>query len=502
MDVASDGWTGPLIVEWDTELRGGDPLRFPGYRAALRDAAGESVRSGLIDVAGVRCALVEVRFEHFGGSMGSVAGEKVVRAFSRATDQGLPVLGFVASGGARMQEGMLSLVQMARTASAVSSHAAAGLLSLGVLRSPTTGGVFASWGSLLDVRAVEPGATIGFGGPRVVAQVTGCLPPATSHNAESAHQAGLVDEILAPGEQPLWAAAALGGADRPLELPPGRPRVPAPATRTPSSAWETVSRVRDRERPSGLEWAAALCSSWVELHGGDPVIRAGLAVIGGRRVVVVLMDRHAEGRLGRPLPAGFRLAQRAVRLADRLGLPVVTLVDTPGAEPGPVAEADGIAGEIARTLQALAQLRTPSVCVCVGEGGSGGAMALAHTDRLLQLEGAVFSVIAPEGASVILWRDASRAPEAADSLRLTAADLLELGLVDEVLPDGGPSAVERVRAAVLRALEEAVPGDRLDRVDGATRGWLHSGRWTGHARRGSSRTHPSTETLALSERKI
>jgi len=473
--MASDGWTSPLIAEWDTELRSGDPLRFPGYGATLRDATGESVRTGLIEMAGVRCAVIEVRFEHFGGSMGTVAGEKVVRAFTRATDQRLPVLGVIASGGARMQEGMLSLVQMARTTSALSRHAAAGLLSLGVFRSPTTGGVFASWGSLLDIRVAEPGATIGFGGPRVVAQVTGSLPPATSHRAESAYRAGLVDAILPPEQQPLWVAAALGGACRPLELPAGRPGIPTLRRSVPSSAWEVVSQVRDPGRPSGLEWAAALCSSWVELHGSDPVIRAGLAVIGGRRVVVVLTDRHAEGRLGRPTPAGFRLAQRAFRLADRLGLPVVTLVDTPGAEPGPEAEADGVAGEIARTLQAMAQLRTPSVCLCVGEGGSGGAMALAHTDRLLQLEGAIFSVITPEGASVILWRDASRAPEAAYLLRLTATDLRELDLVDDVLPDGGPTAVDRARSAIVHALDTAVPGDRLDRVDRATRSRLRSG---------------------------
>jgi len=495
--VASDDWTNPLIAEWDTELRSGDPLRFPGYGAALRESTGESVRTGLIEVHGVRCALVEVRFEHFGGSMGTVAGEKVVRAFLRATDDRLPVLGVIATGGARMQEGMLSLVQMARTASAVSAHAAAGLLSLGVFRSPTTGGVFASWGSLLDIRAAEPGATIGFGGPRVVAQVTGSLPPATSHRAESAYQAGLVDAILGPEEQPLWAAAALSGAARPLVPPPGRPCIPSSPRPLPSSAWEVVTQVRDRARPSGLEWAAALCSSWVDLHGSDPVIRAGLAVIGGQRVVVILMDRHAEGRLGRPTPAGFRLAQRALRLADRLGLPVVTLVDTPGAEPGPEAEADGIAGEIARTLQSMAELRSRSVCLCVGEGGSGGAMALAHTDRLLLLEGAVFSVIAPEGASAILWRDASRAPEAASLLRLTSQDLRELALVDGVLPDGGAGAAHTARAAILDALEQAVPGDRLKRVDHATREWLRSVRTTpSGVALASADTGPTTPNLA------
>jgi acetyl-CoA carboxylase carboxyl transferase subunit beta len=191
-----------------------------------------------------------------------------------------------------------------------------------------------------------------------------------------------------------------------------------------------------------------------------------LAELAGRRLVVVALDRYAAD--GRLVPAGFRLVQRAAALADRLRLPFLTLVDTPGAHPGRSSEADGIAGEIARTFAALDALSSSTVCVCVGEGGSGGALALGHTDRLLLLQHAVFSVIGPEGAAAILERDAGKAPELAEKLKLTSHDLLALGIVDEVVAE----TVEDVRMAVSRALHDAQPGDRLRRVDAATTRWV------------------------------
>jgi acetyl-CoA carboxylase carboxyl transferase subunit beta len=197
------------------------------------------------------------------------------------------------------------------------------------------------------------------------------------------------------------------------------------------------------------------------------VVRAGLATLEGRRLVVVVMDRFADE--GRPRPAGFRLAQRAIALAGRLGLPLLTLVDTPGAHPGAGSEDDGVAGEIARTFAAMAELPTASVAVCVGEGGSGGALALAHSDRFLILEHAVFSVIAPEGAAAILERDAQKAPELAERLKLTSADLLELGIVDQVVPELDPEVLAK---AVASALDLAEPGERTRRIDAATARWL------------------------------
>lgn len=458
---------GTPMREWDTGLSSADPLDFPSY---VPTGDRESVRTGVVRIGGVRCAIVESRFDVFGGSMGVVAGEKVARAYRRATDARLPLLAVVRTGGARMQEGMLSLVQMGRTADAASAHSRAGLLSVASFRAPTTGGVYASYGSLTDLRIAETGATVGFGGPRVVEHVTGVAPPSGSHTAESALVAGLVDHVGEAREHESWTAVALGSAERVPVLPPGRTlaSVAFGGEREPKGAYQTVLRARSRIRPSGLEWAAVLCSSWLDLGGADRTLRAGLAVIGGVRAVVVAMDRHAEGTVGRQGPGAFALAQRAVRMADRLGLPVLTLVDTPGAEPGPEAEAGGVAGEIARTLRELAELSTPSVALVVGEGGSGGAMALAYTDRVYMLEGAVFSVIAPEAASVILWRTPNRAEEAARHLRVTAPELADLGLVDGVLGERGASAVGTVRSTLVAALQQAVPGDRSRRLDEAT----------------------------------
>ena len=466
----------PLAEEWDRELASADPLGFPGYAEALATSPGESIRTGLVASQGVRAVLIQSDFEIFGGTMGSVAGEKIVRSFRRAVDRRLPVVAVTSTGGARMQEGMAALIQMPRTVAAVDEHARSGLLSAIVYRSPTTGGVFASWASLLDVRAAEPHATIGFAGPRVVRQITGEAPPAWSHTAESAHAAGLVDALVARADQVAWVNAVLGSADRPLAgAYPGRIPATVPAE-LPSSAQQAICQARSRSRPSGLEWAWALCSSWVELKGPDPAFRAGLARILGERVIVVAMDRYADGRgAARPGPAAYRLARRAIGLADRIGLPLLTLVDTPGAEPGPAAERDGIAGEIAATLQAMSRLRGPSVCICVGEGGSGGAMALGHADRLFMLPSSVFSVISPEGAAAILYRDPSRAGELAGPLKLTSAELIGLGIADGVLPELAVDSIGCLQQAVTGALSIALPGDRDRRIAKATRSFIAAG---------------------------
>jgi acetyl-CoA carboxylase carboxyl transferase subunit beta len=450
----------PLVETWDGDVpsASSDPLSFPRYAEQLERAGGrESVVTGRT----ASYALIEGCFDVLGGSMGAVHGERVVRAFERAAASRLPVVVVSTSGGARMQEGMVSLIQMARTASASRRHAAAGLLQVGVYRAPTTGGVFASYASLVDVRCASPGATVGFAGPRVVEQTLGSPLPDGSHSAESALAAGLVDAVVPVDDQAAWVDTALGLRDVPLPAPsprlgdwhpPGRPITQSP--------WGEVLAARDLARPTGIDWAARLCSSWTELHSTDPTVRAGLATFEGRRVVVVASDRYAAD--GRPAPAGFRLAQRAFGLAGRLGLPVLTFVDTPGAHPGAASEADGIAGEIARTFAAMATLPVPSVSVCVGEGGSGGALALAYADRLLIQEHAIFSVIAPEGAAAILERDAERAPVLAERLKLTSSDLLRLGIVDAVAPE------DDVRAAVVDALGSARAGDRERRFDEAT----------------------------------
>ncbi|MBW3615940.1 MAG: acetyl-CoA carboxylase carboxyl transferase subunit beta [Actinobacteria bacterium] len=443
----------PLQTEWDAEVLGGDPLGFPGYTPPEE----ESVLTGRTQWY----ALIQGRFDVLGGSMGVAHGERVVRAYRRAADARLPVVVVATSGGARIQEGMLSLIQMARTAAAASSHAGAGLLQVAVLRGPTTGGVLASYAGLADVRAAEPGATVGFAGPRVVELVTGTRLSSASHTAESAYRTGVVDAVVSRPRQPAWVEAALGlGSEG-----QGSGQGPAPPVRpTPPTggAWSEVRQARHPARLTGWGWAQHLCSQWTPLHAPDPCIRAGMATLQGRRLVVIAMDRN------RPGPSGYRLARRAISLAARLGLEVLTLVDTPGAEPGPEAESAGIAGEIASTLAAMAHLPVPTVSVCVGEGGSGGALALAFADRLLMLEHAVFSVISPEGAAVILDRTDRTAPERAEQLKLTSTDLLSLGIIDAVIQET-PAAVAR---AVARALGDARRGDRHRRFDAATVGWI------------------------------
>lgn len=464
----------PLREEWDSELRSGDPLGFPGYAEKIEAAGRESVRAGLAD----GFVVIEGDFDVLGGSMGLVHGEKVVRAFDRAIELVLPVVVITRSGGARMQEGMVALAQMARVSAAIARHQAAGLLSIAVHRSPTTGGVFASYGSLCDLRAVEAGAVIGFAGPRVVAQTTGEAVGDASHSADSALAAGLVDAVLEPDEVGSWVSTALGGGGGRVST--HRPPTPLRAVEAvepdnelddgsaESEAWQEISRARAMGRPSGVHVAAELVDSWTEIGGGrDRALRAGLATIEDQRAVVIATDRYSTH--GRPGPAGYRLAQRAIGLAGRIGLPLVSLVDMPGAEPGADAENDGIAGEIARTFAAMATLTSPSISVCVGEGGSGGALALATADALLIQQHAIFSVIAPEGAAAILRHDAGQAREVAPLLKLTSEQVVELGVADAVVADTTGAVVDEVRAFLADAPS---PGRRIARFDAATEHWL------------------------------
>lgn len=473
-----------VVAWWDPPTLGADPLGFPGYRDQLDAQAGaESVVTGRT----AHYAFVAGDFDVFGGSMGAVHGDRVVAAYDRARAETLPLVVLAASGGARMQEGMVALVQMARTAAAAQRHADAGLLQVAILRSPTTGGVFASYAALAAIKAARAGATIGFAGPRVAEEMLGAPLPAGSHTAASAYAAGLVDAVLEAHEEAGFIERVLGLRDE--AVPPRRPvptgAITAPAGDAPAgderaghepdepvdpagplSAWAVVRAARQASRPTGIDWAHALCASWTELAGTDPTVRAGLVTFEGRRAVMVATDRFAAD--GRPGPAGFRLARRAARLAGRLGLALITLVDTPGADPGAASEAGGIAAEIAQTFALLAGLPVPVVSCCVGEGGSGGALALAFADRLLVQERAFFSVIAPEAAAVILHRDAARAPELAGALALRGADLVRLGVADAVVGEG----LVELRAALVDALGTARPGTRLERFDAATRAAL------------------------------
>lgn len=491
-------WDGP-----SSGVVGDDPLGWPDYaetraRARLESGCVESVVTGDAvlrgDATRSRLAVVASAFEFIGGSMGLAAGERIVAAYDRAREERLPVLVLARSGGARIQEGMVALVQMARVADAARRHADAGLLQVAYLDSPTTGGVYASIVSLADVVWAAPRALIGFAGPRVVELTTGERLVDDEHTAESAAATGIIDAVLTPGEARDALAILLAAIRRPKRRPNhgGHRRDTAnrsvhqrDANGEPArllDPWAEVQRARARERPSGRWWLDRLLPRRVECRGDrvgglDPVVVAGIGLLDAAEthdeptsVAFVAIDRHTGN--GRPGPAGYRTARRVLALSRRLGLPVLTLVDTPGADPSPASERAGIAGEIARTLAALAAHSSPTVSLVVGEGGSGGALALAAADRCFLLDGSIFSVIGPEGAAAILERDAERAADVAPLLKLTGSDLLALGIVDGVIR---AEPVAGVADALRAALAEATPGDGRARLDAATSRWLHPG---------------------------
>lgn len=442
------------------DLRSIDPLRFPGYEAPEPDD--DSIRAGIVSAPLGDYVLIECDFHRMGGTMGVVAGELTVRAYEEATERGLPVAAIISSGGARLQEGIYSLQQMGRTVSAAAAHRRAGLRSAAAFRSPSTGGVFASWGNTVDVRAAAPGAVIGFGGPRVVEVVTGEFPPSTSNNAEAAYRDGNIDAIIPDEDHQEWLETAIGVRSASAPEPAiGGPRTPAGV----DNAWDALRAVRDPQHPSGMDWVSWLADEWTELRGAGPRFRAGIATIDGTQAAVVAMQRdRLDPRGSGPTPADFRLAQRTIELADRVGLPVLTVIDTPGANPDARSETDGLAREISHTLLALSDLRTPSVALCVGEGGSGGAMALAYTDTLLLTEGSVFEVIGPEPGAAVLYRDRSRAPELATSFHLQSDELVGAGFADAAVVN----EVSAVRAAIRAGLSADRVGRRETRTGVAT----------------------------------
>jgi acetyl-CoA carboxylase carboxyl transferase alpha subunit/acetyl-CoA carboxylase carboxyl transferase beta subunit len=463
-----------------------DPLGWPGYadqRHDVRDRTGleEAVVAVEADLRGttVRAVVVAWDFDFLGGSMSSGVGAVVAGAFDHARDRRLPIVLLPSTGGARMQEGMASLVQMAATSVAAQQHGDAGLLRVAVLRDPTTGGVFASHANLCDIVLAEPGATIGFAGPRVAEALTGGPLPEGSHTARGARAAGLVDAVVARPDLPATLARLLSWSSPATAVE----RTPPPQGRRtpPGDAWTEVQRARAAARPRTAAYLTALDVAG-ELHGDragsdDPTIRVVLARWGGAPVVVVGMDRSADE--ARVTPGGYRKAWRGFELADRIGVPVVTLIDTPGAAASAASEAGGIAHHIARTFTELLRVRVPVVALVIGEGGSGGALALAVGDRLLIQEHAVFSVIAPEGAAAILYRDAERAPEVAALLKPTSRELLDLDIADEVVPEPEGLTVAAARAAVSRHLRELEQLDPDARREQRLTRWRNAGQRRG-----------------------
>jgi acetyl-CoA carboxylase carboxyl transferase subunit beta len=476
---------------WDIpphELPSGSGAR-PGSRyeqelAAARERTGydEAVITGEGRLRGRRVALVACEPSFLAGSIGVAAAERLVRAVERATWERLPLLAAPSSGGIRMQEGTIAFVQMARISAAVMRHRAAGLPFLTYLRHPTTGGVFASFGSLGQVTAAEPGALIGFLGPRVYEALHGERFTPGVQTAENLQAHGVIDAVVGADEIGAAAARALEvlcapcdvtqrghPGDAPVE--PGCPRS-APAD---VPAWESIERTRRAGRPGVrelLRWRArdvTVLSGTGEGETGPGLLLA-LARFGPVPCVVLGQDRRAQ-RTGDPLgPAGLRVARRGMRLAAELRLPVLSVVDTRGAALSPEAEEHGLAGEIARCLAELTALPTPTACLLLGEGTGGAALALMPADRVLCAQHAWLAPLSPEGASAIVHRTTGRAAEMAAAQGVRSLDLLRDGIVDRIIPERPDAADEpeefcgRVAEALEAELTALLGTDERERT--------------------------------------
>ncbi|MEV7213535.1 acetyl-CoA carboxylase carboxyl transferase subunit alpha [Kitasatospora cineracea] len=478
-----------------------DPLGFVDSRpyaerlerARADTGLPEAVLCAAGTVEGQPCVAAVMDFRFLGGSLGCAVGALITHAARTSLERRVPLVLVTASGGARMQEGVLSLMQMAKTAQAMAELDEAGVLTVSVITDPTYGGVAASFATLADVILAEPGARMGFAGPRVIEQTTGEKLPEGFQTAEFLLAHGMVDDVVPRvGLRPvLGRLLGLRAVTGPLPPGDGAAILRAADELADHDPWHSVRLARHPERPTTLDYIRRLVDDFQELHGDRlaedcPAIVAGTGRLAG--TPVVLIGHHKGGpdlgerrrrNFGMAQPSGYRKAARLMRLAAKLRIPVVTLIDTPGASPGPEAETGGQAAAIAENLRLMARLPVPIVAVLIGEGGSGGALALAVADRVLVCANGTYSVISPEGCAAILWKDPQAAPAAAASLRLHPGDLLSLGVVDGIVPEppagahqDHAAAADLLEAAVTAALHELIPWDP-DRLRAARRARFH-----------------------------
>lgn len=472
--------------EIEGELVGIDPLGFPGYdekiaavqkKTGIREAAICAV--GL--VGGYQAVVVALDSRFFMGSMGTAVGERVTRAAEYATAHRLPLVIFSASGGARMQEGIMSLMQMAKTSAAIARHSAAKLLFVSVMTHPTTGGVTASFASLGDVMLAEPHALIGFAGPRVIEQTINQKLPEGFQRAESLLGDGFLDAIVERHAMTQTIIDVIAFAcERDKEVDDVGPVAENRLASSALSPQERLAIARNQHRPHIGDYIGALFTDFEELHGDrcfgdDGSIVGGIARFRGIPVMVIGqrkgddVESNIASNFGMPEPEGYRKVQRLAKLAAKFGRPIVTFIDTPGAYPGIEAEQRGQGEAIAQCLALFSQLPVPVIALVAGEGGSGGALALGVADSVLMLENSVYAVLSPEGFAAILWKDRSRSDEACEVMKITAEDLRGLGVVDRVIPEG-PGGAHENRAAVIELAGQAIAEElaRLNSIDANT----------------------------------
>jgi acetyl-CoA carboxylase carboxyl transferase subunit beta len=434
-------------VSWDTAPERGDISETYAAelaRAAEKTGLDESVMTGEATMRGRRIGVLVGEFGFLAGSIGVASAKRVVAAVRRATAAGLPLVAAPVSGGTRMQEGTPAFVWMSRIAAAIADHKAAGLPYLVYLRHPTTGGVMASWGSLGHVTVAEPQALLGFLGPRVYEALYGREFPPGVQTSENLYAKGLIDAVVEPAE----IADLL---DRTLTIlqAPGDPVVPAlpPEPIEDVDTWESITRSRRDDRPGVRRLLKYAATDVVPLNGTgqgetEPGLLLALARFGDTPCVLLAQDRRGQTEATPLGPAALREARRGMRLAEELRLPLLTVIDTPGAALSVEAEEGGMAGEIARSLAALVSLRAPTLSLMLGQGTGGGALALLPADRVVAAQHAWLSPLPPEGASAIVHRDLDHAPEMARAQGVRSLDLLRAGIVDVVVAEHPDAADE------------------------------------------------------------
>ena len=454
--------------EWEKDMEFVNPLEFRGYEEkvkSLKEKTGlsEAVVTGKASIEGNPAVIAVCDGRFLMASMGQVVGEKITRAVERATKEQLPVIIFACSGGARMQEGIVSLMQMAKTAAALKRHSDAGLLYVSVLTDPTTGGVTASFAMLGDVILAEPKALIGFAGPRVIEQTIGEKLPKGFQRSEFLLEHGFIDRIVERKEMRTVLANILqmhqnfkGSVTQSLIQTVEKERQSVQE----KDAWERVTISRKNDRPVGQDYIRTLFSDFLEFHGDrcygdDPAIIGGIARFAGIPVTVIAQAKgkstkeNVAHHFGMPSPEGYRKALRLMKQAEKFKRPILLFVDTPGAFCGIEAEERGQGEAIARNLFEMSSMKVPILSVVIGEGGSGGALALAVADEVWMLENAIYSVLSPEGFASILWKDSKRASEAAEVMKLTAADLKKLGVIEAVIAEPEVYTEETMQSVVF-----------------------------------------------------
>ena len=485
---------------WLTSI---DPLSFKtrtSYKKSLfddqaRTGLTEAVITGSCTIDGLSCILIALDFGFMGGSMGSVVGEKISLAFENAAKRKIPVITIITSGGSRIQEGILSLMQMAKTVLASNQLQQKGIPHISVLANPSTGQAYASFANMADIIISEPGAIVGV---NPIRSISGDDQKETesTHTSESHLIHGTLDAVTDRTKLKGVISVLLDLFNKEFTIKRTSSGQITYPTAQPTEAWHSVQIARHNSRPTSMDYMARIMDNFVELHGDrvygdDPSIVCGLGQIGGQTVVVIgqqrdqTLDSTDEGSNARTMPEGFRKAQRALRIAEKFELPVITLVDTPGANLSSEAEERGLGHAIASTLALISSLTVPTISTIIGEGGSSGALALGIADRVIMLENAIYSAVSPEEAAELIYQDEEKAEEVVGSLRLTARDCMEMEIVDQVVPEPSQGAhrdhheaSRLLKRALLQNLADLQTVSKRKRLNARTKKFRNMGEYS------------------------